>query len=142
MEKTIYLASYGEFNDVKLIELICNYFTKNINHENVRFIAPLGGKNGDIVCRNYVIKNKFKHLFFKPSKMDKPDVLEQCDHAILFNNGMSKGINIHLKTLPKFIKGKIVEVHTNNNSLSIYQFNKEFITKKYCIENDNFILSK
>lgn len=136
METIIYLASYGDFSDTKLLKLICDYFTKNISHDDIKFIAPLGGKNGDIICRNYVVLNDLKHEFLKPSQMDKPNVLEQCNHAILFNNGISKGIQISLKTLPLYVRGKIVEVHTNTNKLSIYQFGKEPITKSYAIDNN------
>ncbi len=141
MKNVIYLASFGEFEDSKLLKMICDFFIKNLKNEDIEFIAPFGGKNGDIICRNYIIKNNFKHLFFKPSQIDKPDVLINCNHAILINNGKSKGIDIHLKILPKYIKGKIVEVHTNKNELSIYQLDKEIITKKYNIENNIFTLN-
>lgn len=140
MNTTIYLASYGDFNNYQLLETICNYFTKNINHDDIIFFAPLGGKNGDIICRNYVVKNKLNHTFFKPSQLNKPNILQECNHAIVFNNGKSKGINISIKILPKHIKGKIIEVHTNLNKLSVYQIGKDIIDKHYFIENDTLKL--
>jgi len=136
MNTVIYLASFGDFNDYKFLKLLCDFFTKNLNNNDIEFIAPMGGKSGDITCRNYIIKNNFKHTFLKPSQMDKPNVLMNCTHAILINNGESRGIDIHLKALPRFIKGKIVEVHTNKNEITIYQIGKEIISKKYFIENN------
>ena len=133
---TIYLTSYGEFNDSNLLKLICNYFTQNIPHDEIRIIAPLGIKNGDITCRNYAIKNNLNHTFLKPSQMNSAENLQQCNHAILFNNGKSKGIGICLKLVPRHIRGKIVEIHTNSNKLSIYQLGKEPITKSYSITNN------
>ena len=137
----IYLTAYGDFNDQKLLKLICNYFTKNINKNELQFISALGGKNGDIICRNYIIHNDIKHKFLKPSQMDKSNTLEQCDHAILFNNGKSKGIGISLKLLPYHIKGKIIEVHTNLNQLSVYQLDKDIITKHYSINGNRLEIS-
>ena len=133
---TIYLTSYGDFDDSNLLKLICNYFTQNIARDEIRIIAPLGIKNGDVICRNYVVKNNLNHIFLKPSQMDKPENLKQCNHAILFNNGISKGIDISLKVIPRYIHGKIVEVHTNTNKLSIYQPDKDPITKSYSISNN------
>jgi hypothetical protein len=136
MNTTIYLASCGDFGNYELLKLICNYFTQNIKHDDITFISPLGGKNCDIICRNYIIKNNLNHIFLKPSQMDKEDNLQRCNHAILFNNGRSKGINISLKIIPIHIHGKIVEVHTNLNKLTIYQLGKEPITKSYSISNN------
>lgn len=143
MEKTIYLTACGNFSDYRLLELICGFFIKNISHDNITFIAPLGGKNGDKICRLYVLKHKFKHIFLKPKEMDKKETLKKCDNAILFNNGHSKGIAISLGLLSKHITGKIVEVHQNIKELSVYSFDSEekIITKKYSIENNNLKLA-
>lgn len=135
MNTTIFLASYGNFDNYKLLELICDYFTKNIKHDDIKFIAALGGKNGDIICRNYIVRNNIKHTFLKPSQMCKEDNLQQCNHAILFNNGESKGIKTSLRTIPKYIRGKIVEIHTNLNELTVYQLGREPITKSYSVSN-------
>lgn len=141
MNTNIYLASYGDFDNYQLLKIICNYFTKNINHDDITVFAALGGKNGDIICRNYIIKNNLKHEFLKPSQLDKPNILQKCNHAIVFNNGKSKGINISLKLLPRYISGKIVEVHTNINEMSIYQFEKDIINKHYSIKNGKLNLT-
>ena len=75
------------------------------------------------------------------SDFKKPNILQKCNHAIVFNNGKSKGINISLKLLPRYISGKIVEVHTNINEMSIYQFDKDIINKHYSIENGKLNLT-
>ena len=138
---TIYLTSYGDFDNSKLLKLVCDFFMQNISHADINVIAPLGIKNGDIICRNYVIKENLNHTFLKPSQMDKAENLQQCNHAILFNNGKSKGIKMSLNIITKYIRGKIVEIHTNLNELTVYQLGKEPITKSYSISNNTLKLA-
>ena len=136
MNTTIFLASYGDFDNYELLKLICDYFIQNIKHDDVIFIAPLGGKNGDIICRNYIVRNNLNHTFLKPNQMVKENNHQRCNHAILFNNGKSKGIKASLRIIPRHIHGKIVEVHTNLNKLTVYQLGKKPITKSYSISNN------
>ena len=132
----LYLGSCDELSSKEVIYGVCDYFTRDINHDDLFIYAPHGIQNGDIICRNYAISKNIKHEFLKPLEMSTKEIIEQCDYAIVFNShrptdaGHSNGVDVTLGDLSKYIKNKIIEVHLNYKGITIYDCTQRLLPPK------------
>ena len=122
----LYLGSCDELSSREVIYGVCDFFTRNLNRDDLLIYAPLGIQNGDIICRNYAVSRNIKHIFLKPREMSQKEIMEQCDYAIVFNShrntdaGHANGVDATLGDMGRYIKTKIVEVHLNYNGITIH----------------------
>lgn len=128
MEK-IFLAACHELIDQKIVSGVCDYFINskfNLDRDNLFFFSTLGIQLGDDLCKHYISVNHFPRQLLRPLELGEPRVMQECDYAIVFNThkdsdgGHSNGVQRSLPNLVTNIKKKIVEVHLNVNSISVY----------------------
>jgi hypothetical protein len=124
----IFIGSCHELISKKIITGVCDYFINkfNLNRDDLFFISPLGIQLGDDLCKSYIDSNHFPRQLLRPLTMAEPRVMIECDYAIVFNShrdtdgGHSNGVALSLRNLVTSIKNKVVEVHLNMNSISVY----------------------
>lgn len=132
----LYLGSCDELSSKEVIYGVCDFFTKNIDYNDLFIYASLGIQDGDINCRNYAIENSVGYEFLKPLEMRTKEIMEQCDYAIVFNShrptddGHSNGVDVALGDLARYIKTKIVEVHLNYKGITVYDCTQRLLPPK------------
>jgi hypothetical protein len=125
----IFLASCHALIDQEIVNAVCDYFINdkfNLNRNDLFFFSTLGIQLGDDLCKHYIDVNHFPRQLLRPLVLGEPRVMSECDYAIVFNThldedgGHSNGVQNSLPKLVTNIKKKIVEVHLNMNSISVY----------------------
>ena len=130
----IFIGSCHELIEQKIVTGVCDYFINkfNLNRDDLFFISPLGVQLGDDLCRHYIDSNHFPRQLLRPLAMAEPRVMQECDYAIVFNShrdtdgGHYNGVALSLPNLVVNIKNKVVEVHLNINSISLYDCENKY----------------
>ena len=124
----IYLGSCHELIDQKIIDGVCDFFIKEygLDKNDLFFYSTNGIELGDVLCLNYLNKNDFPRKLLRPLDPSRRSIMTQCDYSILFNShrktdaGHANGVTYSLPDLAMNIRKKIIEVHLNINSISVY----------------------
>lgn len=153
----ILIGSCHELIEQKIIDEVCDYFinTFGLNKNDLFFYSTNGTELGDNLCENYLNKNGFPRELLPPMKTNLR-ILRECDYAIVFNShrdtdaGHSNGVAYSLPYLVTNVKYKVVEIHLNCNSISVYECAngcpiEEIAPLTFCYEfdkNGNFKIEK
>ena len=125
---SIYLGSCHELIEQRIIDGVCDFFINRFNIKNggLHFISTQGNEPVDVMCLNYIDKNHYSRELYRPLEQSKPSIMQKCEYAIVFNShrktdfGHANGVDFTLGSLATNIKRKVIEVHLNLNSISVY----------------------